>query len=229
MADHQLIVGRLSEVWAPLADEAQAHKMSAYLKDQFDFLGIPAPDRRRAQNGVLAELKTADISDVLNVADLCWAEPQREFHYAATDLLRSNARRLGIEHLARIESLIRTQSWWDTVDTLAVHVVGRIGRTDPAVSDRMDLWIDDSDLWIARTAILHQLDWKDATDQGRLFAYVRRRCADEEFFIRKALGWALRTYSRTNPEAVRDFAATDAAMWSGLTYREATRLLPEPT
>lgn len=226
-ADPSLVVDELRKAWEPFADPERSAKMAAYMKSRFEFFGVPAADRRGAQRPILAGLRRAPVGEIVAVADACWAEPEREFQYAGADLLRTHAKRLDVDDLGRVERLIRTKSWWDTVDALAVHVVGRIGRDHPALSDHMDRWIDDDDIWIARTAILHQHDWKDATDRDRLFGYVRKRAADREFFIRKALGWALRAYGRTDPEAVRNFAAAEGSTWSGLTFREATRLLDD--
>ena len=89
----------------------------------------------------------------------------------------------------------------------------------------MDEWIDDEDMWVARVAILHQLRFGERTDEGRLFDYSLRRAADSEFFIRKAIGWALRQYARTNPDAVRAFVDEHGARFAGLTLREATKHL----
>jgi 3-methyladenine DNA glycosylase AlkD len=91
------------------------------------------------------------------------------------------------------------------------------------LADEMDRWIDDADIWVARTAILHQLSYKSATDGDRLFAYARSRAGDTEFFIRKALGWALRQYAREEPDRVRAFVAANRSHLSGLTVREALK------
>ena len=103
-----------------------------------------------------------------------------------------------------MEELITTKSWWDTVDALASRTVGALVLADPALRKTMDRWIRSDDIWIARTAILHQLFYKEATDTSRLFDYCLLRAGDNEFFIRKAIGWALREYSKTDEVAVRD-------------------------
>ena len=89
--------------------------------------------------------------------------------------------------------------------------------------DVMDQWINSENIWVARTAILHQLFYKADADPDRLFEYCIRRAGDKEFFIRKALGWALRQYSRVDPEGVRAFVAENEAELSGLTKREALK------
>ena len=121
--------------------------------------------------------------------------------------------------------LVTTKSWWDTVDSLASHTVGRLVRTHPELVAVMDEWIGSDDIWLARTALLHQLTWKNDTDAERLFAYCLRRASEKEFFIRKAIGWALREYSKTDEAAVRAFVAEHRATLSGLSRTEALRWL----
>ena len=217
-----------------IADPSKAEAMRAYMKDIAPFLGVAASDRRQAQRRFIAWIRTTTSDsapdELLDFADACWAEPEREFQYVATDLHRAAATRkdgtmLGPEHLPRIEQLVRTRSWWDTVDSLAAWTVGPMVLAHPVLVPTMDEWIDDHSLWIARTAILHQLSYGPATDGERLFHYVDRRAVDREFFIRKALGWALRQYARVAPDEVRSFIEARGDRLSGLTRREALKHL----
>lgn len=206
------------------ADPAKAPQMAAYLRHHFTFLGVNATDRRAATRDFVADGRGATSSQLLDAATACWALPEREFHQVGTDLLVRWVRSIDSPDLGRIEHLIRTNSWWDTVDALAVNVVGPMVTADGALSATMDRWIDD-DLWIARTAILHQLKFRERTDADRLFAYVDRRGADTEFFLRKASGWALREYAKTDPDAVRAYVGSRGDRLSGLTRREALKHL----
>ena len=206
-------------------DEEAAEPMAAYMKDQFDFLGIRSADRRRIQKPLIAAARTATPDELLDVAERCWERDERELQYVGCDLLRAGAKHLRAEDLDRVRGLIARKSWWDTVDSLAAHTVGPIVRANPQLGKTMDRWIDDPDMWIARTAILHQLMYKEDVDEDRLFEYAIRRAADTEFFIRKALGWALRNYARVAPHAVGLFVAEHADELSGLTKREATKHL----
>lgn len=205
-----------------VADPTKARSMAAYMKDQFPFLGVTAPERRVAQRPFVAAGKHATSAELLDRADACWAQPEREFQYTAIDLLVRRVAAIEPTDLPRVETLIRSKSWWDTVDALASNVVGPMVAAEPALAEVMDRWIDD-DLWIARTAILHQLKWSEHTDTGRLFGYIDRRCGDADFFLRKACGWALREYSKTDPEAVRRYVADRGDRLSGLTRREALK------
>lgn len=208
-----------------VAQPERAPAMKAYMKGCSDFLGVPAPDRRRAAKPFITAGREATADQLLAAADVCWEQPEREFQYVAADLLSRWKTELDTSSLPAVERLIRTRSWWDTVDVLAAHVVGSIVARDPSLAATMDGWIDDPDFWIARTAILHQLGYGDDTDAERLFGYVDRRCGDSEFFIRKACGWALRQYARTDPEAVRAYVLDRGDRLSGLTRREALKHL----
>ena len=205
-----------------VAEPSRAAPMAAYMKGRYPFLGVPAPARRLAQKPFIGAGRAASSGELLDAADACWALPEREFHYVGTDLLVRWVRAIDSADLDRVERLIRTASWWDTVDALASNVVGPMVAVDRSLAQVMDRWIDD-DLWIARTAILHQLKYRDRTDADRLFAYIDRRSDDTEFFIRKAAGWALREYAKTDPDAVRRYVADRGDRLSGLPRREALK------
>ncbi len=210
------------------ADPADAEPMARYMKNRFAFLGIKTPARRAASRPTFAAAKSADVDDVLEFVAACWDQPEREFQYVGSDVLARVAARLRASDLGAVEQLIRTKSWWDTVDSLASPTVGTMVRTHPGLVSAMDDWIGSDDIWIARTAIIHQLRFGADTDEERLFRYCTRRAADTEFFIRKAIGWALRQHARTAPDAVRAFVAVHEHELSGLSRREALRNLDEP-
>ncbi len=208
-----------------VADRDRAVQTAHYMRDHFPFLGIPMADVRRISAPVIAAGQPAPSSMLLDVAESLWAEPEREFQYVGVDLLRRWTGHLEAGDIGRIESLVRTKSWWDTVDALAAHVVGGLVATHHDLVGTMDRWISDDDRWIARTAILHQLQYRDDTDAERLFAYVDERCADTDFFIRKACGWALRQYARCEPDAVLAYVSDRGERLSGVTRREALKHL----
>lgn len=206
-----------------VADPAASAAMAAYMKHRFEFFGVKTPQRRAITKPTMAAARSASADQLIEFARACWDEPEREFQYVAQDMLGANVARLESRHLTDIRDLVTTRSWWDTVDALASWSVGGLVRADRTLANEMDRWIDDDDIWVARSAILHQLRWKEATDADRLFAYAERRASDPEFFIRKAIGWALRQYARTDPDAVRAFVDTHEL--SGLTRREALKHL----
>ncbi len=124
-----------------------------------------------------------------------------------------------------MRELITTKSWWDTVDTLAAHTVGPLVAAHPELADTMDAWVGDENMWLSRTAILHQLRYKERTDAERLFRYCTARAGHKDFFIRKAVGWALREYAYTDPDGVRAYISEHRDNLSPLSVREASKHL----
>ena len=207
-------------------DAQQAVPMKAYMLGQFEFLGIRAGPRRDAIKGLVQFTGSAD--ELLALAEALWRLPEREFRYVAVDLLAQHHTRLDVSALPRILQLVQTDSWWDTVDGLA-GVVGDISlrakATQADLQNRMDECLLHPDLWVRRVAMLHQLGWREQTDEHRLFRYALTLAPEKDFFIRKAIGWALRDHARTRPDAVRAFLARHADQLSGLTRREAGKHL----
>jgi 3-methyladenine DNA glycosylase AlkD len=197
--------------------------MSAYLRGQFPFLGIPAPQVRILARQALAGEVAPDEDRLREVALACWALPEREYQYVACGYLRRYGVRCSAGLLPTLATLITTKSWWDTVDALASTVVGPLVLRHPELLDTLDGWIAGDELWLIRTALIYQLGYRERTDPQRLFGYCRLRAGHPDFFIRKAIGWALRQYAKTDPDAVRAFVATTAL--SGLSRREALKNL----
>jgi 3-methyladenine DNA glycosylase AlkD len=203
------------------ADPARAVAMRAYMRDQFPFLGLPSPVLTALVRA--AGLPRPTEAELTEQAMFLWAQPEREFQYVACGQLRRHVKVCGPGFLDIARRLIVAKSWWDTVDTLASHTVGPLVRKHPELSATMDAWVAEENLWLVRTAILHQLGYKDSTDAKRLFRYCVARAGHPDFFIRKAIGWALREYSRTDPAAVRGFVRAHETLLSGLSKREALR------
>ena len=219
------ILTRLPRVYGAAADPERAVAMAAYMRDRYPFLGIPAPAQKLLAREVLAGLDRPAEADLRAVTTHCWRMPEREYQYFACGLLRRHARVLnaGFLHVARF--LVTTKPWWDTVDALAAHTVGPLVARHPELLATMDEWAVDEDLWLVRTAILHQLTYKEATDAKRLFHYCSRQAGHPDFFVRKAIGWALREYAKTDPAEVRAFVHAHEARLSALSVREALKNL----
>ncbi len=206
------------------ADPDRATDMAAYMRGQFPFLGVPTPERRRIARPLVVAARALPGPEAVGLVGRLWSLPEREFQYVGCDLARAGAGRWDPGQLADLRRLVTARSWWDTVDPLS-RAVGDLVATHPGLGAEMDRWIDDADRWVARVALLHQVGWKDGTDADRLFAFCASRATDTEFFIRKAIGWALRDYARTAPDAVAAFVREHPEL-SGLSRREALRHVP---
>jgi 3-methyladenine DNA glycosylase AlkD len=219
-----VILDRLTTTYASARDPDRAGPMAAYMRDQFPMLGIAAPAQRLLARDVLAGLSKPSEDDLREVCLACWALPEREYQYFACGLVRRYARFCSAAFLDTAHFMITTRSWWDTVDTLAAHLVGPLVQRH-GLAPTMDAWIDAENLWLVRTALLHQLTYAERTDRARLFRYCLRQAGHPDFFVRKAIGWALRQYGRTEPDAVRRFVHAHAERLAPLSVREALKNL----
>jgi 3-methyladenine DNA glycosylase AlkD len=219
------VLSRLTDVYPRGAEPAKVPAMVAYMRGQFAYLGITAPRQQALAREVMAGLPKPAEADLRDIATECWALPEREYQYFACYLLRRHAAVASADFLPTVRGLIVEKSWWDTIDALAARVVGPLVARHPELVATMDAWSTDSDMWLARTAIIHQLTYRDRTDSERLFRYCAAQAGHPDFFIRKAIGWALREYAKTDPEAVKAFVAEHTSELSGLSQREALRRL----
>jgi 3-methyladenine DNA glycosylase AlkD len=223
------LLDRLDRAYARHANAARAAGAEAYLRNQFRFIGLTTPLRRALDRQARQGLPPPTERDLLKFARACWNRPQREFQHAAVDALARWERILTPRALPALERLITTKSWWDTVDGLAPRVVGPLVLRTPALVETIDRWLASDNLWLQRSAIIHQLHYKARTNEARLFRYCRLRAGCADFFVRKAIGWALREYSKTRPDAVRAFLARHGAALSGLSRREAMKRFDRPS
>lgn len=206
--------------------------MIAYFRHNFPFHGIPKPRRAVLDAGPLRRWEgffphlEADVR-------LLWSLPQREYQYTALSLL-ARPRNLdlladaGVRGLDLLEHCLRTRPWWDTVDTLAATPLGYFMRRNPQFLSTLDAWNqDEQSMWVRRATIIWQLK-SPAPDEECLFRYILARAHESDFFIRKAIGWALRQYAKHAPhtkQAVRNFLAEHGSKLSPLSVREASKYL----
>lgn len=195
--------------------------MRAYMRDQFPFMGVPTPARRAAGKPLLRALGELNAVALLAIADELWELPEREYQYVALDMLAMHWKKFDAGHIPALLHLARRKAWWDTVDALS----GIIGDVLRYSHDFMDEAIGHDDFWVRRIALLHQLGWRDKTDKALLLRYCLRLAHEKEFFIQKAIGWALRDYARHDPGGVRAFINENKSLLAPLSYREANKHL----
>jgi 3-methyladenine DNA glycosylase AlkD len=200
------------------ADQEKAIKMSAYLKDQFAFLGIQKPERGKLTKEFLRQKKKEPVD--WGFVEKCYARPEREFHYLAVDYILQMKDNLMPDDLKRLESLITRNSWWDTVDMFNIPV-GRMFLKYPRITGTLREWMTSDNMWLRRSSIIFQLHLKDKTDTALLAEAIEKNLGSREFFINKAIGWALREYSKTDPEWVRAFINSHEL--APLSIREASK------
>jgi 3-methyladenine DNA glycosylase AlkD len=209
------------------ADPVRAAWAQAYLKSELPVLGVRVPEVRSVVKAAAAGLPPASVDELkATVLELWRGATWREERYAAIDLtgLRLGAREQGM--LAVYEEIIRSGAWWDLVDGVAHRLRGLLQAHREEMAPVLRRWSTDPDLWIRRASITAQLGAKSATDTALLAAVIEANAADPEFFIRKAIGWALRDYARTDPDLVRAFVRRHGERLSPLSRREALRNRP---
>lgn len=220
------------ELRANRTEDAQA--MSAYLRNQFPFLGLKSGRRREIARPYLKQAKQearqlykenpeAVIID-WDFVHSCWQQEEREFQYIAADYLKDVRAYLKKEDLPQLQELITNKSWWDSVDAL-VKTVGYLAQKYPELKDQLLDWSSSDDIWLRRTSIINQLSMKDETDTDLLEQVIINNLGSREFFINKAIGWALRDYARTNEDWVVNFLRKYKGKLAPLSWREANKHL----
>lgn len=214
----------LIEILERSSNSENAEQMTAYMKHQFSFYGIKSPLRKEIQKQFIKEYGKPDIELISKEVKSVWNNCNRELNYIIIDLLRPRKYWKNDESIKLAEWMILNKSWWDTVDIIATNLVGEYLKQHP---DRIEYynskWINSENLWLIRTAIIFQLKYKKNTDFELLKQNIRQYSHSKEFFIKKAIGWSLREYSKVNPIQVLSFI--DSIELQPLSYKEAIKYL----
>jgi 3-methyladenine DNA glycosylase AlkD len=217
-------VKSIRKLFTQHADPKKAAPMKRYMRDQFEYLGIKVPEMGNLLKQHIREHGLPPLTDLDPILRDLWALPQREFQYAANGLLEKFDGQLPPEFIDTLEYLLITKSWWDTVDTIATGTLGVHFKRYPKVRKKyLARWRKSDNFWLRRATILFQLGYKKDTDFELLCAIIRENLGSQEFFINKAIGWALRQYTRVDPQGVRDFVAVTPL--NPLSAREALKWL----
>jgi 3-methyladenine DNA glycosylase AlkD len=208
-----------------LADPVKAKPMAQYMKTDMPFYGIQKPDRLPVYKEMAKRFIPHTHLEYKKAVLALWQLPYREEKYAALEYACKFKSFIDSQSLPLYEKLIREGAWWDFVDTLAIHLVGGSLLKEANIKPVMKKWVEDDDMWIRRSAILSQINHKNKTDEKMLFQFCLAQCHEKEFFIRKSIGWALRSYSYTAPKQVKGFLLNNKNKLSPLTFREGAKQL----
>jgi 3-methyladenine DNA glycosylase AlkD len=209
------------------ADPVRARGAKAYLKSDWEFIGIATPVFRRAIKNELTATPIRDRTALLTAVSALWARDVFELRGAAVELLDMHGALLLPADLSLVERFIRESHTWALVDGLAAHVAGALVERHPTLARKLDRWARDPDFWMRRAAILSLLVplRRGGGDFDRFARYADAMLDEREFFIRKAIGWVLREVSKKRPALVADWLAPRMHRASGVTRREALKYL----
>lgn len=210
-------------------DPDRAVNEKRYLKSSLQHYGANVPAVRKAVRVLLRDTGELPHASLLELVDRLWSTGLHEHRMAAVVLLQERASDLLPSDLPMLERFVRTSETWAYADSLAAHAVGSVVERHPELLDELDRWAGDEDFWVRRSAMLALLGpLREGKGQWRRFKrYADSMLHEKEFFIRKAIGWVLRERSKERPDQVRDYVASRVDRMAGLTFREATKHLPD--
>ena len=215
-------VKAITEALRDLADADNAFKMRKYMRDKYPFLGVNKPERQEVFKH-LYKLHGSS-QDWFDISSELFAMPEREFQYVAMEYVKQAKKSWDTRLPALFEQWVGEESWWDVVDFLAPQILGPYFLQFPAERDVwIQRWMNSGNFWLQRFCLVFSLGYKDKTDVVLLAKNIQALSYSKEFFIQKAIGWALRQYARTDPDWVREFVANNAL--APLSKREALKHL----
>lgn len=213
----------LKAVFEANADPENAVSMSKYMRDMFVFYGIPSPKRKELTKEFIKREKAQKYVDWAFL-DECYEDPHRELQYFVNDCLGAMGKYLTFYDVPRLMKYAKEKQWWDTIDFLD-RIIGNIGLKDVRINTLMlELSVSD-DMWLRRLAIDHQNGRKDKTSPALLEKIIVNNLGSDEFFINKAIGWALRDYSKAEPDWVKEFLLKYGGKMDKLSIKEAGKYL----
>jgi len=215
-------VDNIANAFANEANQDRADAMSAYMKNKFVFFGIPAPKRKEIVHSELKTLELKDSNELHTLLSDLWDKPEREWHYTAMIIAERYKKLWNKDSIRVFEEMLIHASWWDTVDTISSHCIGPFFQKYPELKkEYLYQWENSSNMWLKRVCIIHQLTYKQGTDTDYLEKIIFMNQDSKEFFIQKAIGWALRQYAKVNPNWVNNFVYSNTL--KPLSSREALK------
>ncbi len=222
---HPIVVA-VREAFAKAANPEYAVQMQKYMKSEMLYYGIKSAEQRQITRDIFKQHPIKRFDEYLFVIKQLWDGKFREERYAAIRLACRYKKYPVMEALPLYRTMIQTGAWWDYVDGIAIDLIGKLLNDNPEqVKPILNEWIVDEDLWIRRSAILAQLRFKEKTDEEMRYGFCRKCLHEKVFWIRKAIGWVLREYSKTAPDSVRSFVNQHRDEMSGVTLREVEKYI----
>lgn len=213
----------VTELFLKEADPIRAEKQMAYMRGQFEYCGLRATQWYPMVKEIFIDHGMFTGKQLKSFVEGCYHQEYREVVYVGLEMMQRKLSEQNADWIKVLEHCIVTQSWWDTVDWIAKLVGFHFKKYPQLQIEYAYKWIESDNIWLQRTAIIHQLFYRENTNEELLFDLIKRGADSKEFFIRKACGWALRQYSKINPAAVIEFV--DSNSLSALTKKEALRLI----
>jgi len=219
----QEYIDMVTDLFLKKADPLRAEKQMAYMRGQFEYCGLGAALWYPMAKAIFVQHGMFTGKKLKAFVEGCYDQSYREVLYVGIEMMQRMLPQQDKSWISILEKCITTHSWWDSVDWLA-KLVGIFFKQYPELQHEYACrWIESENMWLQRVAIIHQLFYREKTDEKLLFDMIRRRADSKEFFIRKACGWSLRQYSKTNPKSVQRFVEKHTL--SPLTVKEALRLM----
>jgi 3-methyladenine DNA glycosylase AlkD len=222
------LLTHLQNIFSQHANELRGQQQQAYMKSTMPYWGIAKPLLTQLALPIIKQYPPASAGEYQTTLTNLFAHAtRREEWYAALLYARHWKSYIHEENLEAYLAVIRYGQWWDIVDEVAVHLVGKTLHTSPNTPHYLCTWIHDENIWVQRTALITQLKYKKDTNFPLLCTLILKVAHEKDFFIRKAIGWSLREYSKTDPAAVAHFINSHTTMLSTLSIREGLRLIRE--
>lgn len=209
-------------------NDYEAGRMSKYMKNNFIFLGISAPQRKELFKVFFNTLPVPSYDDAKELAKELFNLEEREYNYFAIELLAKYKKRWEPTDIVFFENLILTKSWWDTVDMLNSKVISAFFAKHPNLAVAMtDSWSSSDNIWLKRLSITYQLPYKSKTNLEVLENHILENASNENFFIQKAIGWILREYSKTDYKWVLNFVIQNSNKLKSISKRETIKWIAD--
>ena len=220
------ILDQLRQEFSAAADPNRAIRQQKYMKSRLPYYGLPTELNRKLSMKIFKKHPPQDNTKYREIILYLFNNAtHREEWYAGMALAQRFPKYIRFENLDLYLTLVRIAQWWDIVDTAAAHLLGGVMRGRSDLGDTINNWADDENMWVRRCALLTQLRYKEDTDFDLLKKIILKLCGENEFFIRKAIGWSLREYSYVNPNGVKAFIQNNQQSLSTLSQKEGLKAI----